>query len=247
MVTKEDVDYLLRHLNRYLARPVTPKDIVSGFAGARPLVGSDESSETKTLARDDVIEVEPVSRLISIMGGKWTTHRAMAEDTIRRVQQEMGVPVTESATRHYVLDGGDGFTDDYWKRLVGKSGINGDTARHLAAKFGTKAESVLGLIGESVELAQPIVAGHPAIRAEIIYSARHEMAATIEDVLARRIGIQLYSWRSAIHAAPVVGALLGREIGWGIDFAGSAVTGYIAKINHLLISAGLPEEKADRL
>jgi glycerol-3-phosphate dehydrogenase len=74
VVTAEDVDYLLRHLNQYAARPITPGDIVSGFAGARPLVGSDSSSDTKKLARDDVIEVDPASGLISIMGGKWTTH-----------------------------------------------------------------------------------------------------------------------------------------------------------------------------
>src|SRR5215470_13964986 len=87
VVTKEDVEYLLRHLNQYLAKPVSPDDIVSGFAGARPLVASDESSDTKKLARDDVTEVDPATGLISIMGGKWTTHRAMAEDTINVVQQ----------------------------------------------------------------------------------------------------------------------------------------------------------------
>ena len=106
VVTKEDVEYLLRHLNRYLARPVTPHDIVSGFAGARPLVDSDDGGDTKKLARDDVIEVDPASGLISIMGGKWTTHRAMAEDTIHRVQESLGRPRTETQTRNYVLFGG---------------------------------------------------------------------------------------------------------------------------------------------
>src|SRR5690349_17194375 len=69
VVTKDDVDYLLRHLNQYLKSCVTPAQIVSGFAGARPLVGSEEEGDTKKLARDDVIEVDPASGLISIMGG----------------------------------------------------------------------------------------------------------------------------------------------------------------------------------
>src|SRR5215475_12452616 len=118
VVTKEDVEYLLRHLNRYLARRVTPDDIVSGFAGARPLVGSDGSGDTKRLARDDVIEADPASGLISIMGGKWTTHRAMAEDTINAVEKALGVAVSESPTRAHVLHGGEGFTSDLWEKLI---------------------------------------------------------------------------------------------------------------------------------
>jgi len=91
LVTKEDVEYMLRQLNQYLARPVTPDEIVSGLP-APPLVGSEGDGDTKKLARDDVIEVDPASGLISIMGGKWTTHRAMAEDTISRVQQSLACP-----------------------------------------------------------------------------------------------------------------------------------------------------------
>src|SRR5229473_5597111 len=131
LVTKADVEYMLRQLNQYLARPVTPDEIVSGFAGARPLVGSEGEGDTKKLARDDVIEVDLASGLISIMGGKWTTHRAMAEDTITRVQQALGVSPTESLTRNHVLYGGEGFTDNYWSKLRCQQRLPGKTARHL--------------------------------------------------------------------------------------------------------------------
>ena len=117
LVTKSDVDYLLLHINQYLARPVAANEIVSGFAGIRPLVGSPGDGDTKKLARDDVIEIDPASGLISIMGGKWTTHRAMAEDTIHKVQRALGVPPTDSKTRNYVLYGGKDFTDDRWVRI----------------------------------------------------------------------------------------------------------------------------------
>lgn len=243
VVTKEDVEYLLRHLNRYVARPVAPDEIVSGFAGARPLVGAGEGEKTKKLARDDVIEVDPASGLISIMGGKWTTHRAMAEDTIDSVQRALGAPRTESKTRTHVLYGGEGFTDDYWEKILRQYALSEETARHLASKFGTAAEKVLELASGNSALAQPVLAGRPAIRAEVVYSVRQEMAATIEDVLARRIGMQMYSWRDAIDAAPAVGSLMAAELQWSDVYTRDAVTRYVEKILRLLDSAGLSRSR----
>jgi glycerol-3-phosphate dehydrogenase len=244
VVTKGDIEYLLRHLNQYLARPVTPDDIVSGFAGARPLAGSEDGGDTKKLARDDVIEVDSASGLISIMGGKWTTHRAMAEDTIHCVQQALGFPHAASQTRNYVLYGGKGFTDDYWNKLCRQHQFPEVTTRHLASKFGTAAEEVLALSSENAALLDPILGGRPAIKAEVVYAVRHEMAATIEDVLARRIGMQLYSWRDAIQAAPVVGSLMAEELSWTSSFTGAAITHYVEKINHLLDAAGLSRKRS---
>jgi glycerol-3-phosphate dehydrogenase len=247
LVTKEDVEYLLMHLNQYLARPVGPEKVVSGFAGARPLVGSADEGDTKSLARDDVIEVDPTSGLISIMGGKWTTHRAMAEDTINRVQQILGVSQTDCLTRNHLLFGGEGYTDDYWEKLYRRFGVSEGTARHLSSKFGTAAEKVAALRDENSALVEPILAGYPAIKAEIVYSARQEMASTIEDILARRIGLELFSWRDAIDAAPVVGLLLANELGWSTSQRRVAVDEYIEKINHYLITAGLEPQKSSEL
>jgi glycerol-3-phosphate dehydrogenase len=244
VVTEKDVDYLLRHLNHYLTSPVTPDDIVSGFAGARPLVNSGDGGDTKTLARDDVIEVDPASGLISIMGGKWTTHRAMAEDTIHRVQQALGGAQTDSRTRNHVLYGGENFTDDYWKKLCRQYGVSEKTARHLAGKFGTAAEKVLALGEDNAALMQPILEGGGAIRAEVVYSVRHEMACTVEDVLARRLGMQFYSWRDAIDAAPLVGSLMAEELHWTEASAREAITSYVQQINHLFDSAGLSHERS---
>jgi len=247
VVTKEDIDYLLRHLNQYLASPVTPGDIVSGFAGARPLVASGDNVDTKKLARDDVIEVDSASGLISIMGGKWTTHRAMAEDTIHRVQRALGAPQTDSRTRNHVLYGGQGFTDDFWKQLCRRFPISEKTAHHLAGKLGTAAVEVLALGEGSPALMELILEGGSPIRAEVVYSVRHEMACTIEDVLARRLGMQFYSWRDAIDAAPVVGSLMAEELQWTSSVAREAVTSYVEKINHLLDSAGLSSDPSASL
>jgi glycerol-3-phosphate dehydrogenase len=242
LVSREDINFMLGQLNKYLERPVQPSQIVAGFAGARPLVSANENQNTQKIARDDVIEVDPVSGLISIMGGKWTTHRAMAEDTINAVQKALGVTVTECPTRSHVLHGGKEFNSDLWEKLLAAHAISKETAQHLAAKFGTAAWKVLELTTENCDLGQPILAGSPPIQAEVVYCIRKELAATIEDVIARRLGIQFYSWREAVHAAPVVGSLMAQELNWSIDQTKSAVTSYVSKIDRLLERAGLEPE-----
>jgi glycerol-3-phosphate dehydrogenase len=245
-LSREDVNFMLGQLNKYLEHPVQPSQIVSGYAGARPLVSAGESQGTEKIARDDVLEIDPASGLISIMGGKWTTHRAMAEDTINAVQKALGVPVTESPTRSHVLHGGEGFTSDFWEELMAMYPISKETARHLAAKFGTAARKVLQLTRENPGLAQPILTGSPPIQAEVVYCVREELAATVEDVLARRLGVQFYSWREAIHAAPLVGSLMARELNWSNDHTKRVIENYVQNINRLLQQAGLePEQVSD--
>jgi glycerol-3-phosphate dehydrogenase len=241
-VTEEEITYLLRQLNKYLAKPLQPSDIVSGFAGARPLVSAGEGERTQKIARDDVIEIDAKSGLISIMGGKWTTHRAMAEDTINAVQKALGVAVSESPTRTHVLHGGEGFTSDLWEKLIRIYPVSKETAHHLAAKFGTAAWNVLELTRTNSNLAQPLIPGSAQIQAEVVYAVREELAANIEDVISRRIGLQYYSWRDAIKAAPVVGALMTQELQWTSAQEREAVNRYVERINFFLQRAGLQPE-----
>lgn len=246
-VSREDIAFMLGQLNKYLERPATPNDVVSGFAGARPLVSAGENESTQKLARDDVIEVDRASGLISIMGGKWTTHRAMAEDTINSVQKALGVAVTDCPTRSHLLHGGEGFTEDLWEEIVRVYPVSKETAQHLTGKFGTAAWNVLELTQEKAHLSRPIVPGGAPIQAEVVYSVREELAAKIEDVIARRTGIQFYSWREAIQAAPVVGSLMAQELGWSDSEAKSAIAAYVDKINRLLERAGLEQERSESL
>lgn len=238
-VTKGEVEYLLRHLNQSLAQPASPEQIVSGIAGARPLVSRSDSRDTKALARDHEIEVDSASGLISILGGKWTTYRAMAEDTIDAVQKHLGVPKTECPTTDHRLAGSEGYRPDYFESLVREYGISQESARHLAEKFGTRAPGVLELTRETPDLAQLLLEGHPVLRAEVVYCIRSEMAVTIEDVLLRRTGMQLFSWRVAMEGAPAVAAILGKELGWSTEAERAATQQYVSKINRLLQLAGL--------
>ena len=239
-VTKEEVDFILRQLNQYLETPVARSQVVSGFAGARPLVR--RGGETKKLSRDDELEVDPRSGLISIMGGKWTTHRAMAEDTVDAVQKSLGLPVTPSLTRNRPLTGSNGFTPVYWMSLVRDHRISEQTAQHLAGRFGTTAPMVLDIAEKDADLAKPIVEGLAPIRAEIVQGAR-DMAVTIEDVLSRRIGLEFFSWRSSKEAAPIVGSILGKELGWSAEHTRLAIGQYVDKIDRYLRVAGLAPDR----
>jgi glycerol-3-phosphate dehydrogenase len=241
IVTKEDVEYVLRHINQYLKTPIIPLHILSGTAGLRPLVSAGGAVATSRLARDHEVELDSGSGLISIMGGKWTTYRAMAEDTINQVQRYLGQTETPGKTTEHLLSGSEQYTGDYWKSLVEKYSVPETTAHHLALKFGTRATELMELTRTNPTLTQPIIAGLSPIRAEIVYAARKEMAMTVEDVLARRTGLQLLSWRAAREAAPVTAALLAKELGWDAELERNQVLNYQSKITRMLQVAGLPE------
>ncbi|MGH9714361.1 MAG: glycerol-3-phosphate dehydrogenase/oxidase [Candidatus Acidiferrales bacterium] len=238
-VTRDEVEYLLRHLNRYLARPVTPDQIVSCIAGARPLVSSAGAKATRKLARDHEIELDSSSGLISVMGGKWTTYRAMAQDAINATQEYLGTAVSASLTSNHPLAGSERYSADYWRSLMNEYGVSEISARHLAQKFGTRAPQVIEIANRDASLAAPLVEGRAPLCAEVVFGVRHEMAASIDDILARRTGLQLYSWRDAITAAPVVAQLLGQEFGWSEAATREAADRYIAKIRDLMQKAGL--------
>ena len=131
-LSKDDVAYLLHHINRYFKTTIRAEQIVSGFAGARPLVSAGSSRDTKKLARDDEVEVDAQSGLISIMGGKWTTHRAMAEDTINAVQNSLGRAAIPGVTLDHPLYGSAGYAPEYWQSLMRDYKLPEQTAKHLS-------------------------------------------------------------------------------------------------------------------
>jgi glycerol-3-phosphate dehydrogenase len=226
-------------LNPYLNPPLRADQVVSGFAGVRPLVAAPGVTDTKKLIRDDELEYDAKSGLVSILGGKWTTHRLMGQETIDKVQESIGDAITPSPTTHHPLSGSADYQWDYWQTLADQFKLPVATAKHLAHKYGTRAPDVLGLVDSDSSLTQLLVEGEAPIRAQVVYAARKEMALTIEDVLTRRIGLQLYGWRLAILAAPAVAEILRHELGWSDEQEASALDEYVAKVNHMLTTAGL--------
>jgi glycerol-3-phosphate dehydrogenase len=241
----DEVDYLLRHLNRYLASPVSAGQIVGGMAGIRPLLTSGKAKNTKKLARSHEVEVDSHSGLISIMGGKWTTYRAMAQDAIDAVQKKIGMQGSQCRTLDHKLVGSDGYSADYWRSLEKIYGLSGPAARQLAEKYGTRASDVMELTKQDLQLALPVSAGLSPLRAEVLFAIRDEMAISIEDVLARRLGVQTHSWKAAIEAAPVVADILAHELGWSETIKNEALARYDMKIRGLMQKAGVAAETLD--
>jgi len=247
LVTREEIEYLLRQLNPYLTSPLRADQVLSGFAGVRPLVSTPDMQDTKKLIRGDEVEFDAESGLISILGGKWTTHRLMGQETIDQVQHYLGEPASPAQTQEHPLSGSADYRWDYWETLSSEFHLPAATAQHLAHKYGTAASSVLKLAESDPSLALSLVEGQAPIRAQVVYAARNEMAETVEDVLARRIGLQFMGWRLGIRAAPAVAALLRRELGWSAADEVAAVDQYIGQVNHMLEVAGqAPEPSPSR-
>jgi glycerol-3-phosphate dehydrogenase len=242
VVTKDEAEYLLRQLNPYLEIPLRRDQALSGMAGLRPLVAAAEGrTATSKLIRDHEVELDSSSGLISILGGKWTTHRLMAEDTIDAVQREMGGSVTPSRTKQYALAGAAGYDKGFSKEIEKEYSLPADVARHLAGKFGTRALEILELLNENPSWNRRITTGLPAIEAEIVFCIRYEMAETIEDLLARRTGSQFYGWKEAIEAAPRAAELLAQEKHWEASRTAAALSEYTTKIRIFLNELGLNE------
>ena len=236
-VTQAEAEYLLRHLNRYFSRTYSLNDVVAAFSGIRPLVRAGKV-QTKKLVRDHEVEIDRQTGLVSLLGGKWTTYRHMAEDAIDAVQRRLGQAISPSRTREHLLAGATGYFPAYPEQLAKEYRLQESTALHLAWKFGTEAEQVLALGGEDPAWMSPVVKDAPAIQAEIVYAIRREMAVTVEDVLARRIGLQYFSWAMAIDAAPIVASHLARELRWSEGRRMKAGVEYVAGIRRLHIAIG---------
>lgn len=225
-VLPSEVRYLLGQLNSYLETPYREDEIKAAFAGLRPLVAAGSGAATKALIRDHEVEVDAKSGLISVLGGKWTTYRAMAEDAVDRAVTALGKPGLSCRTRSLLLAGSHGWTPLLPAELERDFALSSATAAHLARKYGGDARSVAALTRTDAGLAAPLAEGIPAIAAEIVHAARQEMAESIADVLERRIGLQVHDWKAAQVAAPLVGRLLGAERGWNEERVGREVAAY---------------------
>ncbi len=197
----EEVDFILRNAGRYLERDPGEEDVLSYFAGLRPLFqGGGERGGTKSISREHSVIVSD-SGLVTLVGGKWTTYRKMAEDTVDDAALVAELPESKCITEDLRLHG--------WM-------ARGDPDRphegHMEM-YGSDARTVEDLLATEPGLAEPIHAHLPYARGQVVWAARHEMARTIDDVLARRTRSLLLDARAAIEAAPGVGRLLAGELG----------------------------------
>lgn len=214
--TKDDLDYVLRALNASVTTGITADDVTGVWAGLRPLVKSADSGRTADLSRRHSITTNPAG-VISVAGGKLTTYREMAEDTVDEVTKRLGRSC-KCVTKRLKLIGAAGFSDP----PVGSPDV------HLASRFGTAAADVRNLIADDPTLGEPLVPGLPYVRAEAVYAVRTEMASTLDDVLTRRTRARLFDRNATVQHAAAVAALIGPELGWDAKRTNAEVESYTA-------------------
>ncbi|NJD19542.1 MAG: glycerol-3-phosphate dehydrogenase/oxidase [Gemmatimonadetes bacterium] len=191
----EEVDFLLEHARRYMEHDPQRHDVLSVFAGLRPLVAAEDAEDTAAISREHAVRVSEAG-LVSIAGGKWTTCRKMAEDTVAVAAAVGGLPSRPSPTRDLNIQGFHVHAEKFGR----------------LAPFGSDAPEVEALQHSRPGWDEPI---HPRLDltpGEVAWFARAEMARTVDDVLARRSRALLLDARAAAEAAPVVASLLAAEM-----------------------------------
>jgi len=191
----EEIDFLLTHAARYLTKDPTAPDVVSVFAGLRPLIASGDIRDTPAISRDHSLVISP-SGLVTIAGGKWTTYRKMAEDTVNETAILAGLPERISATHNLHLHG--------WTQ---------STEIEASLKvYGSDSQNIKKLFSENPLLGEFLHPNLPYRKGEVIWAVREEMARTLADVLARRTRALLLDARASIDIAPEVAELMAVEL-----------------------------------
>lgn len=194
--TDEEIDFILETAGRYLERKPTRADVLSVFAGIRPLVRAGDGKSTAALSRDHTIHIDS-SGLLTIAGGKWTTYRNMAEDCVNQAATLAQLDDRPCVTRTLSIHG---------SQPILNSSDN-------LAIYGTDGWAIQQLANSDASLGEQLHPALPYIGAEVVWAARFEMARTVEDVLARRTRALFLNAKVAIKVAPRVAELMAKELG----------------------------------
>jgi glycerol-3-phosphate dehydrogenase len=205
---QEEIDFLLSHAARYLSKDPTADDVLSVYVGLRPLVKASAAGPTAKLSREHTLLVSPAG-LVTITGGKWTTYRNMAEDTVNRAAEVGGLTKTACPTRKLHLHG---YSEQPEPEPFGV--------------YGSDAPQVQRLLGSQRGWHEQLHPRLPYRVGEVIWAARYEFARTVEDILARRTRALLLDAQASIAIAPRVAALLAEELGHNQQWIDEQVRGY---------------------
>ncbi len=212
----EEIEFILDTANRYLDHPATRSDVRSVFAGIRPLVkagdGENDGGGTAELSRSHSLLIDPVSGLLTVAGGKWTTYRKMAEDAVDHAIVLADLEPKQCVTTDLPIHG-------YHQ--------NADRFGRLSF-YGSDAVTVENLMQSQSGLAEPV---HPDLEltvGEVLWACRNEMARTVDDVLARRSRSLLFNARAAFEAAQRVAEIMTEELRRDRDWGEQQVTSFQA-------------------
>lgn len=206
---EEEIEFILKHASQYLTGNPTRKDVRSVFAGLRPLVKAGDGKDTASISRDHSLMISD-SGLVTIAGGKWTTYRKMAQDTVDQAATVAGLNVQECVTEHLRIHG--------WLKNIDPD----DPLHH----YGSDRVEINKLIKEDESLGEQLHNRLPYLKAEVVWGVRNEMAMTVEDVLSRRTRSLLLDAKASIEMAPEVAKLMAEEMGLGQDWIAEQVKNY---------------------
>lgn len=208
---EEEIDFILKTAAQYLKKNPQRKDVLSVFAGLRPLAAQQDGQHqsTKEISRSHRLMVS-LSGLITITGGKWTTYRKMAEDTVNKAWIVGGLPERRCVTETMPIHG-------YVKNT------RFDSPGYF---YGSDRTAISAMIQTEPNLGQRLHPDYEYTRGQVVWAVRHEMARTLEDFLSRRIRILLLDARASIAMAPEVADIMARELKRGPSWIHSQVTEY---------------------
>ena len=221
-----EIDFLLETLEPYLENKVNKSDIKSGFGGLRPLIMAEDRTNTKSILRDHEVETDKKTGLISLLGGKWTTYRVMAQDTIDHAAELLRGSKGGCKTADHKLVGAQNFDKNGYQALQKTYNLPEDVARHLNQKYGSRASKVADLIKKDADLSEKLTPQYPHIKVEVVYCATEEMACSVRDFVARRTRLELMDWEAALAVTPEVARLMGSVLGWTEAKTASETTHY---------------------
>ncbi len=231
LANREDIDYIIEQANQVLLHPLKHSDVISVYAGIRPLVAPMEASSTTKISREHVVD-HPLEGLISVAGGKYTTYRIMARDAIDAAASDLLKIVPKSCTEEIVLLGADGYQASLNNvgGLAAAHNVPREVILHLLSRYGSIFEEVLESAKIDASLLERIDPNLPYLRAEIRYAVTHEKALHVSDVLMRRTRIAIEVRDRGLSAAPGVAQMMASLLGWGSAKIEQEITEYEALV-----------------
>ncbi|XP_039925975.1 glycerol-3-phosphate dehydrogenase, mitochondrial isoform X1 [Hirundo rustica] len=216
--TEEDINFILSEVRNYLGADVEVRrgDVLAAWSGIRPLVTNPDSKDTQSLSRNHVVTVSD-SGLITIAGGKWTTYRAMARDTIDTAIRKHNLKAGSCQTMGLQLEGAQDWSPTLYIRLVQDYGLESEVAQHLASTYGGKAFEVAKIAQVTGKrwpiVGKRLVSEFPYIEAEVVYGVK-EYARTAVDIISRRTRLAFLNVQAAHEALPRIVDIMAKELNW---------------------------------
>ncbi|XP_033870641.1 glycerol-3-phosphate dehydrogenase, mitochondrial-like [Acipenser ruthenus] len=218
MPREEDVNFILNEIRNYLSPDVEVRrgDVLAAWSGIRPLVTDPNSKDTQSICRNHIVNISE-SGLVTIAGGKWTTYRAMAEETLDSAMKAHKMKSSKCNTVGLMLEGGKDWTPTLYIRLVQDYGLEMEVAQHLASTYGDKAFDVAKLAKVTGKrwpvVGKRLASEFPYIESEVQYAIK-EYACTAIDIIARRTRLGFLNVQAAEEALPGIVEIMGKELKW---------------------------------